>query len=74
MLLSISSFALLCPLLASALPAVHEARQVLMGYQTKCLKDTSMTFDDGPFIYETELVDELASYGAYSTFFVNGNN
>jgi len=33
-----------------------------------------MTFDDGPYIYEKQVVSDLAKYGAKGTFFVNGNN
>jgi peptidoglycan/xylan/chitin deacetylase (PgdA/CDA1 family) len=34
----------------------------------------AITFDDGPFIYTTELLDVLAQNNAKATFFVNGNN
>lgn len=33
-----------------------------------------MTFDDGPYIYEKRIVDELDNAGMKGTFFVNGNN
>jgi len=37
-------------------------------------KVVAMTFDDGPYIYNRELVDYLNSQGVHATFFVNGNN
>jgi len=40
----------------------------------KTPKTFAMTFDDGPYIYEADLVAKLAEYGAKGTFFVNGNN
>lgn len=59
-----------------ALPATFtlDERQALSGYQTQCLHDVAIAFDDGPYIYNTELVDEMVSYGTLGTFFVNGYN
>lgn len=34
----------------------------------------AITFDDGPHIYTSQLLDLLARYGAKSTFFLNGLN
>ena len=34
----------------------------------------ALTFDDGPGIYEPELLATLAKYNAKATFFLNGNN
>ena len=34
----------------------------------------AITFDDGPYVYTSELLDLLARYGTKSTFFVNGLN
>ncbi|KAF6755341.1 chitin deacetylase [Ephemerocybe angulata] len=34
----------------------------------------ALTFDDGPYIWETDIVDSLNAAGAKGTFFVNGNN
>lgn len=34
----------------------------------------AITFDDGPFIYTSALLDLLDRYGAKVTFFVNGDN
>jgi len=39
-----------------------------------CVHDAAIAFDDGPYTHETDLVDELVSYGAISTLFVNGYN
>lgn len=30
--------------------------------------------DDGPYIYNTQIVNTLKQYNAKATFFVNGNN
>lgn len=34
----------------------------------------ALTFDDGPYIYTSSLLDILGRYGAKATFFVNGQN
>jgi len=34
----------------------------------------ALTFDDGPYIYETQISDLLTKNGIKGTFFVNGNN
>ncbi|KAH8901135.1 glycoside hydrolase/deacetylase [Thozetella sp. PMI_491] len=34
----------------------------------------AITFDDGPYIYTSQLLDLLAQYGVKSTFFINGHN
>ncbi|RPA97611.1 glycoside hydrolase/deacetylase [Choiromyces venosus 120613-1] len=34
----------------------------------------ALTFDDGPYIYTSDLLDLLARYQARATFFVNGQN
>jgi len=43
---------------------------------TSCIADrmVALTFDDGPHIYQENLVDILNSYNAKATFFVNGDN
>lgn len=43
---------------------------------TKCTvdKNIALTFDDGPFDYTNELLDQLKKYGYKATFFLNGNN
>ncbi|GKU05563.1 polysaccharide deacetylase family protein [Fusarium langsethiae] len=37
-------------------------------------KNIALTFDDGPFDYTNELLDQLKKYGYKATFFLNGNN
>jgi len=37
-------------------------------------KVVALTFDDGPYIYNTQLVNYLNSQGVKATFFMNGNN
>ncbi|AEO69652.1 carbohydrate esterase family 4 protein [Thermothielavioides terrestris NRRL 8126] len=34
----------------------------------------ALTFDDGPFVYTSRVLDHLDQYGARATFFVNGEN
>ncbi|OQD79158.1 hypothetical protein PENANT_c059G02149 [Penicillium antarcticum] len=34
----------------------------------------ALTFDDGPFIYTSQMLDTLAVHGARATFFLNGQN
>jgi peptidoglycan/xylan/chitin deacetylase (PgdA/CDA1 family) len=34
----------------------------------------ALTFDDGPFIYTSHILDVLAQYNASATFFITGNN
>jgi peptidoglycan/xylan/chitin deacetylase (PgdA/CDA1 family) len=34
----------------------------------------ALTFDDGPFIYTSHILDLLDEYGAKATFFINGEN
>jgi peptidoglycan/xylan/chitin deacetylase (PgdA/CDA1 family) len=34
----------------------------------------ALTFDDGPFVYTSDLLELLSAYGARSTFFLNGQN
>ncbi|GFF28631.1 hypothetical protein IFM61606_10197 [Aspergillus udagawae] len=36
--------------------------------------DIALTFDDGPYLYTSDLLDLLARYGVKATFFVVGNN
>ncbi|KAK0711196.1 hypothetical protein B0H67DRAFT_279837 [Lasiosphaeris hirsuta] len=42
----------------------------------ECVKvgDIALTFDDGPYLYTSDLLDKLKSYGAKATFFITGNN
>ncbi|KAI8816578.1 uncharacterized protein EV422DRAFT_279422 [Fimicolochytrium jonesii] len=43
---------------------------------TKCTVPgkAALTFDDGPYDYDAQLLSELANAGMKATFFVNGNN
>lgn len=34
----------------------------------------AITYDDGPYIYTTQVLDVLANYSAKATFFITGNN
>jgi len=36
--------------------------------------EVAITFDDGPYIYESQIIQTLARYKAKATFFINGNN
>lgn len=36
--------------------------------------EMALTFDDGPFIYTSHILDVLAQYNASATFFITGNN
>ncbi|KAI5120411.1 hypothetical protein M0805_006912 [Coniferiporia weirii] len=67
-------------LAAPALDAEPEVelirRQGLAAVYSSCTEPNTvaLTFDDGPYIYETEIVDLLNQNGIKATFFVNGNN
>ncbi|KAH0565378.1 hypothetical protein GP486_001227 [Trichoglossum hirsutum] len=41
-----------------------------------CLQNgaIALTFDDGPYLYTSHILDVLASYNAKATFFITGNN
>ncbi|KAG8928091.1 Carbohydrate esterase 4 protein [Tulasnella sp. 417] len=72
--------------LASALPSklpelpqnqdLNIVRRATAEVYTQCFApDTvAITFDDGPYIYNTDIVNILKDYNATATFFVNGNN
>jgi len=34
----------------------------------------ALTFDDGPFIYTSHILDLFTQYNAKATFFITGNN
>jgi len=74
---------LLLPLVAvlTALHAVdarlnHTKRATLAAVITSCTKPNvaALTFDDGPYIYNGDVLSALAKAGAKGTFFLNGNN
>ncbi|KAK6586201.1 hypothetical protein PZA11_001258 [Diplocarpon coronariae] len=43
-------------------------------YDCKTVGDMALTFDDGPFIYTSHILDLLDKYSAKATFFITGNN
>ncbi|KAI6713156.1 hypothetical protein JHW43_004328 [Diplocarpon mali] len=43
-------------------------------YDCKTVGDMALTFDDGPFIYTSHILDLLDKYRAKATFFITGNN
>ncbi|OUM68564.1 carbohydrate esterase family 4 protein, partial [Piromyces sp. E2] len=43
-------------------------------YECKNPKHWALTFDDGPYDYDMELLDLLKKKGVKATFFINGNN
>ncbi|KAG8892169.1 Carbohydrate esterase 4 protein, partial [Tulasnella sp. 408] len=51
-------------------------RQAMATVYNKCStpNTVAITFDDGPYVYNSEIVLNLAKYNAKATFFVNGNN
>ncbi|KAG8915705.1 Carbohydrate esterase 4 protein [Tulasnella sp. 408] len=51
-------------------------RATLAPVYSKCTtpNTVAITFDDGPYIYNTDIVNTLKQYNAKGTFFVNGNN
>ncbi|KAF2398526.1 polysaccharide deacetylase family protein [Trichodelitschia bisporula] len=65
--------------LASPLPSALEKRQSAVPYGTVITSCTvpgtiAIAFDDGPFIYTSQVLDILAANGVPATFFVNGQN
>ncbi|EJD07768.1 glycoside hydrolase/deacetylase [Fomitiporia mediterranea MF3/22] len=51
-------------------------RQGLAAVYSSCSQPNTvaLTFDDGPYIYESDIVNTLNNAGIKATFFVNGNN
>ncbi|KZV88172.1 glycoside hydrolase/deacetylase [Exidia glandulosa HHB12029] len=65
----------LAAFIAVATASVLPKRDLATVYSKCTVKDTvAITFDDGMFIYEEELLPLLANYSAKATFFLNGNN
>ncbi|TDL25434.1 carbohydrate esterase family 4 protein [Rickenella mellea] len=60
----------------AAEPGAHIERRALATVYSSCkhANTVALTFDDGPYIYETDIVSLLNSNGIKGTFFVNGNN
>ncbi|KAJ7590664.1 carbohydrate esterase family 4 protein [Mycena floridula] len=56
--------------------AVPQRRQSLAQVVTSCVlpKTAALTFDDGPWIYNKDVVDTLVANNATGTFFFNGDN
>jgi peptidoglycan/xylan/chitin deacetylase (PgdA/CDA1 family) len=54
----------------------HHGKRALATVYTKCTtaNTVALTFDDGPWVYEGNIIDQLNAAGAKGTFFVNGNN
>ncbi|KAJ4120050.1 hypothetical protein NW768_010333 [Fusarium equiseti] len=67
-LLKLATYAGLIQAAAAAVPVGVEIK--------KCTVDRNiaLTFDDGPFEYTNELLDQLKKYGYKATFFMNGQN
>ncbi|KAI5899931.1 glycoside hydrolase/deacetylase [Schizophyllum commune H4-8] len=59
---------------SAATTAQLAARQSGTQVITSCANsgDAALTFDDGPYIYEKDIVDTLDAAGAKGTFFLNG--
>ncbi|KAJ7152769.1 carbohydrate esterase family 4 protein [Mycena filopes] len=75
MLLGKTFALLLAAILASAATLTERAPDIATVY-SKCVNPNhiALTFDDGPWNYETELVNYLNNNNVKGTFFVNGNN
>ncbi|KAF2255788.1 carbohydrate esterase family 4 protein [Trematosphaeria pertusa] len=43
-------------------------------YQCTVPGTVAITYDDGPYIYTNDVLDQFASYGMKATFFITGNN
>lgn len=57
--------------------ALHVVRQATLApVYTACStpNTVAITFDDGPYTWNTDIVNTLAQYAAKGTFFVNGDN
>ncbi|MCJ1310162.1 chitin deacetylase [Agyrium rufum] len=68
------------PLLDIVVPQKHIVRiQTAMSYDNDiydCVENNvvALTYDDGPYLYTSELLDTLKTYGYHATFFITGNN
>ncbi|KAG9239357.1 carbohydrate esterase family 4 protein [Amylocarpus encephaloides] len=43
-------------------------------YDCTIAGDIALTFDDGPYLYTSDLLNKLKAYNAKATFFITGNN
>ncbi|KAL1744460.1 carbohydrate esterase family 4 protein [Schizophyllum fasciatum] len=68
-----SSFAVL---VVAGVAAATSVKRQLAQVITDCVNpnDAALTFDDGPWQYEYDIVNTLNNAGAKGTFFLNGNN
>ncbi|KIO18312.1 carbohydrate esterase family 4 protein [Tulasnella calospora MUT 4182] len=57
-----------------ALSLVERATRTPVYSQCTTANTVAITFDDGPYIWNTDIVDTLNANNAKGTFFVNGNN
>ncbi|KAG8912872.1 Carbohydrate esterase 4 protein [Tulasnella sp. 417] len=82
-ILAVSLLASLASALPTTLPKLSKDQALKMVRQatgapvyTACTvpSTVAITFDDGPYIWNTEIVNTLAQFNALATFFFNGNN
>ncbi|KIO23652.1 carbohydrate esterase family 4 protein [Tulasnella calospora MUT 4182] len=82
-ILAVSLLATLASALPTTLPKLSKDQALKMVRQatggavyTSCSvpNTVAITFDDGPYTYNTDIVNTLGQYNAKATFFVNGNN
>lgn len=59
-----------------ALGSLEIVSDVLGVYIKSCTVDNTiaLTFDDGPYLYTSDLLDLLSQYDAKATFFITGNS
>ncbi|KIO18311.1 carbohydrate esterase family 4 protein [Tulasnella calospora MUT 4182] len=57
-----------------ALSLVERATQAPVYSKCTAPNTVAITFDDGPYKWNTDIVNTLKTYSAKGTFFVNGNN
>ncbi|TRM64700.1 carbohydrate esterase family 4 protein [Schizophyllum amplum] len=69
-------FSSLVPLVLAAVTVANPVKRQLAQVITNCANDNdaALTFDDGPWQYQTDIVNTLNDAGAKGTFFLNGNN
>ncbi|KAF5020522.1 hypothetical protein F66182_7454 [Fusarium sp. NRRL 66182] len=67
-LTKIAAFAGLLQLAAAAVPVGVAIKKCTVA------RNIALTFDDGPYTYTNELLDELKKYNYKATFFMNGQN
>ncbi|KAF8585268.1 carbohydrate esterase family 4 protein [Ramaria rubella] len=72
--LPLSALALALLSCASIAPTPATAQLATVYSTCKTPNTVALTFDDGPYIYEQEIVNKLNAAGVKATFFVNGQN